>query len=278
MTAMNKRIFLLFLALLLALGSTEGGCGTINTNVTSYATILSDGQIDIKYEIGNTGDDTAHRVMVTTFLALDAQKSDDLGSNPPGGLIRYNCRLSSSDLKPGKYTLVARISFDEQSGTSHRVYHFSPLPYRLDRVKEVSPALSVELSEPYFSVKSFWQAGGKCRLSLKNNLGVAILPVVTLYLPDGFTTKEPERSYQLAPGEKREEVIPLEMDASVKNTRPFYAVAWYEQNGIHSSQWIEGKIRVEERPVYFKGFLVIAGTVLVVFLAVFFYRKRSDRK
>ena len=275
---MNKRILPLFLTLLFAFISTEGHCRTILTNVTSRATITPSGQIEIKNEITNTGDDTAYHVTVTTFLALEVSKSDDLGSNPPGGLLRYDCVLTPAGLTPGKYTLVTRINFTEQSGAPHRVYLFTPLRYRLDRAGESPPALSVELTEPHINAKSFWQPGGKCKLSLKNNLGVSMRPVVTLYLPDGFVTSEPERSYELAAGEKKESAISLEMDSSVKETRPLYVVAWYEHNGIHTSLPIEGKINVEQRPVYFKAFLILTGMALAIILIVVFYRRRGDRK
>ncbi|MCX5856213.1 MAG: hypothetical protein NTZ24_16860 [Deltaproteobacteria bacterium] len=275
---MNKRILFLFLTLLFAFVSTEGYCGTILTNVTARTVITPSGQIEIKYEITNTGDDTAYHVTVTTFIALEVSKSDDLGSNPPGGLLRYDCILTPDGLTPGKYTLVTRINFNEQGGALHRVYLFTPLRYRLDRAGESQPDISVDLTEPHMNVKSFWQSDGKCKLSLKNNLGVSIRPVVTLYLPDGFMTSEPERSYELAAGEKKEVVVPLEMDSSVRETLPVYVVAWYEHNGIHTSLWIERKIIVEQRPVYFKAFLIITGMALAIILIVVFYRRRGDRK
>jgi hypothetical protein len=275
---MNNRILFLFLTLLFAFISTEGYCGTILTNVTARTVITPSGQIEIKYEITNTGDDTAYHVTVTTFLALEVSKSDDLGSNPPGGLIRHDCVLTPDGLTPGKYTLVTRINFTGQSGALHRVYLFTPLHYRLDRTGESQPALSVELTEPHFNAKSFWQPDGKCILSLKNNLGVSIRPVVTFYLPDGFMTSEPERSYELAAGEKKEVVIPLEMDSSVRETQPLYVVAWYEHNGIHTSLLIERKIIVEQRPVYFTAFLILTGMALAIILFVFFYRRRAQRK
>jgi len=279
MTVKTKRMSILLLILLFSFGSTEGGCGTIKTTVRSHTAILSDGTINIEYEIGNNGDDTAYRVTVTTFLALDAQKSDDLGNNPPGGFIHYTCSLHPSSLKPGHYTLVARISFDEQNGSTHKAYHFSSIPYRLEQVGKIQPALSVGLTEPRFNLKSFWQPGSKCILSLKNNLALPIRPVVAFYLPDGFTTKVPERSYPLAPGEKKEAAIPFEMDSSVRSTSPFYVVAWYEENGIHFSQSITGKINFEERPVYFKRFLIFSACVLIS-LAVFFFlcRQKTNRK
>jgi len=278
MAAINKRIFLLFPVLLFAFVSSEGVCGTIRTTVTSHVTVLSTGQTNIQYVIKNTGDDTAHHVSVATFLALEAQKSDSLGSNPPGGVIRYDCVLTPPDLKPGNYTLVTRISFDEHGGTAHRAYHFSPLPWRLDQVKDARPALSVEMSEPSFNTKSFWQPGGKVKLVLKNGSSSAIQPVVTFYLPDGFMIQEPERSYQLAAGERKEEMIPLTMDASVKETRSFQVVAWYELNGAHHSQLIEGKIKVEEKPIYFKVFLILGGAILVGFVIRMLRRKKSGAK
>ncbi len=280
MTTLHKHIPPLFLclALLFMIFAARGHCGVIHINATSYATVLPDGQIEVKYKIANTGNDTAHRVTVTTFLALEANKSNDLGSNPPGGVLRYRVVLPAAGMPPGQYMLAARITFNEQNGTAHRVYHFSPLPYRLDRAGKITPALSVALNEPSFNVKSFRQPGGKCKLSLTNKLEASIRPVVTFYLPDGFMTKEPERSYQLAPGEKKEDVIPLSMASSASATKPFYVVAWYEHNGIHFSQWIEGKIRVEHRPVYFRAFLVLAGMVLAIVSIVVFYRKRINRK
>jgi len=275
MAANKYRVILLFLTLLITIGAAQGFCGTINTKVTSHTTILSDGKINIQYEIGNTGDDTAYHMTVTTFLGLDAQKSDDLGNNPPGGSMRYNCALQPSALKPGKYTLVARISFSEQNGAAHKVYHFSPIPYHMEKSMEVKGGLNVSLTDPYFRAKSLWQSGNTCKLSLENNLDLAIQPVVSLYLPDGFVTKEPERSYQLAPGEKKEVLVPFEMEYPVKVSKPFYALVWYEHNGSHVSHLIEGAIRVEEKPFYFKAFLIMMGVALVIVAVVFFLRRKN---
>ena len=154
------------------------------------------------------------------------------------------------------------------------MYHFSPLSYRTDLVREGEKSVTLQLSEPYFNLKGFFQPGGMCTVSLKNNLETPIRAIVALYLPDGFTTEVPERAYDLAAGEKKEEDIPFTMNHAIAGLHRFHAVVWHEENGLHQSQHIEKEIRVEERPVYFKTFLIVAGAILAIFLALFFVRKK----
>jgi hypothetical protein len=274
MIAKKCKILFLCVLILFAYVATEAFCGTINTKITSRSTILPDGGVHVKYEIGNTGDDTAYHVSVATFLALDAHQSDDLGNNPPGGVIGYDCILRPSSMKPGKYTLVTRISFAEQNSITHSIYQFAAIAYHPEQATDTKDVLSISLSDPTFNLKGFRKSGGTCRLSLKNNLGVAIRPVVALYLPDGFTTKEPEHAYELAPGENKEIVIPIEMATPIKGVRPYYAVVWYEQKGIHFSQLVEGSVTVEEKPFYFKVFLIFVGIALIISMAGFYLRRR----
>lgn len=276
----NRALSLVFLCLLLVVAvvflPSAGLCGTIQTNITSRVSVFSSGNVEADYTIGNTGTETAFHVTVTAFLGLEAHKSDALGNNSPGGTLRYTATLAIPDLKPGKYTLVTRVTFDDQAGTQHRVYQFTPVSFLPDKVKDSEPAISLELNQPSFTTRSLHQPEGKFNLVLKNRTNGPLQTSVSFYLGDGFTTAEPDRFYQLTAQEKKEDTIPLTMARWVNEDRPYHVVMWYELGGVHYSMLREGTIKVEEKPLFIVLLPLIGGFLLIAVLIILF-KKKGDR-
>jgi len=252
--------------------------GIIRTKIVCRHTVDRTGKVGIEVEVKNAGDATAYNVVVSIFLADWAQVYDNLGDNKPGGQIRVRSRFYNPDLNPGRYTLAIRVSFEEQSGRAHRAYHFSRISYRLDRKGAYKPALSFRLEPPVFNTKAFFGHKGKLKLFLENSHARRISPSIFLCLPDGFRAYEPNRYYQLGPGEERTDMIPITMDRSVRKGGVYHAVLWYEVNGLHYSELIKGRIGVEERPVYFTWYLVLSTVCLVLLSVVVYYLNRREKR
>ena len=252
--------------------------GTIQTNIVCRTTVEMSGKIKMDIEISNTGDVPAYNVEATIFIADWVQKYDDLGKNPPGGKIYLSSHYFNSDLKPGKYIATIRITFEESSGKFHRAYHFSGISYQMDKLKFYTPPLFLHLNSPLVNKKALWNQSN-IRLSMKNNYKGSIKPRFYLYLPDDFSTSEPNRHYELFQGKEKTETIRLTVNQPKKQEYTYHLITWYELDGIHYSHNIKEKIRVEEKPVYFKWYLIIGITVfLISFGVVYCYSRKNGKR
>jgi len=275
-TVLPEKSSFVLIAILLSLSlplSAYGG--TIKTAITSRQSIQSSGAMELDVEIWNRGNATAHNVVATLILSYLVKGYDGLGDNPPGGKIRLKDKISDPELRPGKYVAVLKVDFEEQNGKRHRAYHFLNIPYRLNRVSPLNPPLSFKLGQPCFNSKAFWKKTSQIDLSIKNDGKEAVRPNVWLFLPDGFTAPAPNRSCELVPGEEKMEKIALRLEPDGKNQSPYNLVVWYDWDDSHYSWHLKGKIRVEERSVYFKWYLVFGAAILIILFAVIFIRRRN---
>ena len=99
---------------------------------------------------------------------------------------------------------------------------------------------------------------------MKNNGKEEIRPNVWLFLPEGFTSPEPNRSCRLTPGETKVEEIPLHLEPDGKNQSPYHLIVWYERDNAHYSWDLKGLIKVEERPAYFNWYLILGAILLII--------------
>ncbi|MFH1351670.1 MAG: hypothetical protein ABII26_12165 [Pseudomonadota bacterium] len=279
---LKMRSFFLFIILMILFGLNlphEGYGGTIGTGILCRPTVEGPGKIGLGVEILNTGNETAYNMTATIFLAEWFYRYDDLGDNPPHGRIPLNIQYHNPKMKPGSYVGVIRVSFEEQGGRPHTVYYFFEVSHLLDQADDYKPHMTLRLTTPLFNTKALWVSGGKSRLFMRNDHTGILRPTVIFYLPDGFTTREPERLYELSPGQERGDTIPLIRDPSVRQDQIYHVVAWYEHKGVHYSHHIEGQIKVVERPFLFKAYVIMCiGILVIVFLILFFYdRKKKGR-
>ena len=267
-------ILIVFFGLSLPL---EGYGGIIKTRVVSHYKVEKSGKIDMAVNVLNTGNATAYNVVVTIFLADWVHISDDLGRNPPGGSIQLSAQSPKLAWKPGRYTGVIRIRFKEQSGRYHKAYHFFEIPYNMDQVADYDSHLDLQIKSPLFNTKGFWQPKGKISFSMKNGFPKAVRPTVAIYLPDGFSSYESNWISQLSTGEEIMKTIPLSMDQSVTRNSTYNVVVWYEYNGIHYSKRIQDHIQVENRPIYFRWYIIFVAMSSVILLGIILYRHRMPR-
>ena len=264
-----KTFYVIVLSISLSLVfSVEGFGGTIRSAITTGYTIDQKGRIDIDAEVLNTGDEIAHNVVATIFIADWVGKVDDLGNNPPGGKIRFRSRIPDAALKPGNYIGVTRIFFEERNGLSHRAYHFFEISHAPDRAIKTDQRLSLQTKAPLFNKKAFWQSSGKLRITFRNGFQDPITPVVSLYLPDHFRSTKPHGKYRITPAEERSEFIPILSDSPPLGNRPYHLVVWYEHEGVHYSHHLKGSIRVEEKAVYFRWYVLLGLISVIVFLGI----------
>jgi hypothetical protein len=249
----------------------------IRTTVTATASILSTGETTVSYDILNAGNEEVLHVRVATFLGLVADRSDPLGDNAPGKTVRCTRTLDTRALAPGRYILVTRVNFEDRAGASHAVHHFTPLVFGAAPGAATASPLTVAASDAEFNAKSPLNTKDVITLTLKNTGGAPLEPVVSLFLPDGVTTAEPEKAYPVAAGETKTVKLPLNFAPTVAQDLPYRAVVWYEAQGRHDARLLEGTIRVTQKPVLFKAFLIGAGAVLVIVVAaVLVIRRRKD--
>ncbi len=271
------KTFLASIAILLSLSAfLPANGGTIRTAITATQTVKDSGAIELEFIIRNRGNATAHNVVATLILADLVKSYRDLGDNPPGGEITLKDRLDDPGLNPGKYVAILRVNFEEQNGKPHRAYHFFNIPYRMDRMHSSRLLLSMKTTAPRFNKKAFWEKKGVIRLSMKNNGNEEIRPNVWLFLPEGFTSPEPNRSCRLTPGETKVEEIPLRLEPDGKNLSTYHLIAWCDHDHAHYSWDLKGIIKVEERPVYFNWYLILGVTLLVILFAALAIRNRRS--
>ena len=270
----TMKTFLTLIAILLSLSaSLSANGGTIRTAITTTQTVKDSGTIELEFKIRNSGNATAHNVLVTLILADLVKSYRDLGDNLPGGEMTLKERLVNPGLNPGKYVAVLRVDFEEQNAIPHRAYHFFNIPYRLNKISSLNSPLSFKLDTPWFNRKAFWDKESKIKLTMKNNGKKALKPNIWLFLPDGFTSPEPNRSCRLTPGETKFEEIPLHLEPDGKNLSPYHLIVWYDKDNAHYSRHLKGIIKVEKQPVYFNWYLILGAILLIIFFTTLSIRR-----
>ena len=237
------------------------------------------GKVNVSYDIRNEGSDPAYHVTVTTFLGMDARKSEPYNEIKSGMTwSSYQCDFDMSGMIPGQYVLVSRISFNDQSGQQQAIYQFNPLPNRLAaQASGMKPALALDITQPVLNAKSPINAGGKFGVNLTNNNKGQIRTALTFYLPAGITVEEPERFYNIGPGGTKSDDIDIKLAASLAANKYAYdVVAWYEYDGLHHAQHVKGVVSVEEKPVLLIGFVVLSVLVLSCVGGFVWWRRRKS--
>ncbi len=274
---MGRKLFagvVVWVAMVLLILPAEGQGGTIHHEFTSKVSVFAKGPVQVDTEVRNSGDAVGFHPLLTYFLADLAEQSDDLGDSRPGGILRYRCVFQGEDLRPGNYILVTRLTFAGQEGEKHRAYHFSPFTYGTGGKAMAPPPVTLGLESPSFNLKALLQETRKVGVILKNSLQKPVKVFVTYYLPDGFATPEPEKFYDLGPGEEKKEEIPLTFDPKAFQSPAYQAVVWYEIDGVRYAERADGQIAVEEKPVMVQLFAGLVIAIILAVAAVLLYRKR----
>lgn len=263
------------ITLLLILIPLAGYGGTIRTAITTTWTVTDPGAVLLDIRIRNNGDVTAHKIAVTLFLAHVVRKYDGLGDNPPGGRIHLKEEVSDPGLKPGRYRAVVRVDFEEQAGRSHHAYHFLEIPYQTHDMPAPGLPLELHATDPCFNRKAFWHKDDDIALSVKNNSPEKILLNARPFLPEGFSSQVPERTFPVGPGETKIVAIPVRLDPGGKAASPFHLLVWSNHGGAHYAWDLRGTITVGEEPVFFRAYLVSGTFVLMVLFGLLLFRPRG---
>ena len=274
---MSQKTALIWSALVLILLPLPGYGGTIRTAITTTWTITDPGAIGLDIRIRNNGDVTAHKVAVTLLLAHVVREYDGLGDNPAGGQIHVQKELADPGLKPGRYRAVVRVDFEEQAGRSHHAYHFFEIPYRTDDMPAPDLPLELHVTDPYFNRKAFWHKDDDIALSVKNNSPEKILLKARPFLPEGFSSQAPERTFPVGPGETKIVAIPVRLDPGGKAPSPFHLLVWSNHGGAHYAWDLKGTIEVGEAPVFFKIYVVSGVSVLILVFGLLLFRSSPPR-
>lgn len=253
----------LILIILLLLAPCGISAGVINTKIDLSCAVDKKNDIAVQAKIANKGNSTAYRVTLSLFMEDWAQKFDNLGDNQPNGIIKFNENIRLPELKPGLHILVARVSFEEQNGTSHRIYEYFPFSYKMQNTDK-APELSLELRTPLFNSRAFFETKKKMEISMNNSSGSPLSLVTSFFLSDGYTAGDASIQNTIPPNNKITESVVIEKDKSINHGGKVFAVAWYEKDGIIYSVKSEGMAQVEEKPVLFRWYLLFCIIILVV--------------
>ncbi|CAN2043917.1 putative CARDB domain-containing protein [Candidatus Magnetomoraceae bacterium gMMP-1] len=270
---MKKKLFLAIFLVLCFFISADAG--TIKTNISCRYKIENSDTINMMVKVSNTGDDTAYDLKATIILDEHKLQHNELGDNAPGKKINFKSRISITDLKPGKYFAVIIINFKEQNGVLHRAYHFFQIPYNIDKTKNYKSKFTANISKLVFNKKAFWHKKDNIQLVIKNNYNKVIKPKAYFYPSEGFTCQE-YTTYNLIPGQEKKDIISVIKDQSVNNNGMFYVVVHYEHEEKHYSHLIKSTVKIADKPIYFKLYLII-GAMLLLIVIVIIIRKHSER-
>ena len=240
----------------------------IKTTITCRQAVTSAGTIELEIDIRNEGTVSAYNVGATVFLADRVKTHSNLGENLPGEKISLRSRFVKPGLNPGKYVAVIRVSFEEQSGVSHRAYNVIHIPYYLNKATASAAPFSMHIDPPRFNQKVFWKREKPLRLSMQNSGSKTIHATVGLYLPDGFSSPKPLVSYTLNPGEKKNATLSITRSPKVKSQRRLHLVAWYDLNRTHYSHHMQKQIHLTAKPVYLRIYIFLCLLVLGILLVV----------
>jgi hypothetical protein len=258
----------LFTILLLLLAPSVALPGVINTKIDLSCAVDKKNDIAVHAEIANKGNSTAYKVTLSLFMEDWAQKFDSLGDNPPDGMLKFNEKISLPELKPGLHILVARVSFEEQNGTSHRIHEYFPFSYKMQNTDK-EPELSLELKTPLFNSRAFFETKKKMEISMNNSGNSPFSPVISFFLADGYTAGDASIQTRVPPDNKIMESVFIEKEKSANHGGKVLAVAWYEKDGIIYSVKSEGMAQVEEKPVLFKWYVFFS---IIILIAVTIFR------
>jgi len=264
------------LIILLLIAPSIAFAGVINTKIDLSCAVDKKNDIAVHAEIANKGNSTAYRLTLSLFVEDWAQKFDSLGDNLPGGTIKFNEKLIIPELKPGRHMLVARISFEEQNGTSHRIYEYFPFPYKTGGIGKEQQELSLKLKPPVFNTRAFGEKKKKMIIHLNNPHDYSVTPRISFFLPDGYTAEESTTATEVPPYKNIAEAVAVEKNKSINQGGKILAVAWYEKDGIIYSIISEGMAGVEEKPVLFKWYVFFSIIILIAVTILITVRRKTE--
>ena len=178
-------------------------------------------------------------------------------------------KLIEPGLKPGDYVAVIQVDLEEENGIPHTVYHMAPIVYLMNKAMPPDPSLTLELTSPEFNKKAFWDRKGDIELHIRNEKKEKMILKTRLFLPDGLRSPRPEATMSLEPESEQIQRFALQLTGSNETIFPYHIVAWYENEHLHHSRLLTGKIITVERPVYFKWFVLGSGALLLGILFLF---------
>ena len=254
--------------------------GTIRTAITTHTNIKDQKELTVTVDVQNKGDATAYEV-TGTLLSFPGthHKHKLLHENPPGGKVSFREQMDVSTWLPGRYYGVVRIDFEEQNGTPHFARHVFDVtlgPASLDNTS--GQPLTLKVTAPEFNRKAFRKKSANLRLTIRNHTSEPIPVTARIVLPEGFESPQPIARGLSASDKETVLALPVDRLPASKNGRKLQLLVDYEWKGRHYSKHVERPIRVVQKPVYFKWYLVLGLTIMGIALLgwiVYGRRRRS---
>ena len=274
--AAKKRYGIVLVSILvLAMAFSETACaGIIRTTISSQCTITASGDLELRFEIQNEGNVTAHKMAATLNLADVIRRFPDLGENLPGDKMTLKDRIDCSGWSPGVYVCSITVSFEEQNGKPHLVDHFFTVPSGIKAAEAERAPLKMLAGSLVFNPKAFWNKEKPLQVTLKNTGDTAITPELSLYLPEGYASPEAAKNDPLSPGSESVVALPVIRNSNAKPGKVLHLIATYNFRGLHYEALLREVIHMERKPVLFRVYLVVSGVVILVVGGVVIVRRR----
>jgi hypothetical protein len=183
--------------------------GTIQTTVTTHADIRDKGWLDFRLNVGNRGDVTAHNVSASLAMSEIFLKYPNRGKNPAGGQLQWRDRIDIQNWKPGWYSGIIRVDFEEQNGTPHFTYHVFDITYDTSNILPLKIPVEISMALPRFNRKAFLNKTDDLTVTVNNTTGTPAQLNVRIFLPDGFDAAVSETKCRLSPDERRVLTFPI---------------------------------------------------------------------
>jgi len=254
--------------------SSPAWSGIIRTTISSHYTITGSGALELRFEIQNEGNATAHKMAATLTLSNVRRSFPDLGENPPDGTMTLKDRIECPGWKPGVYAGVITVSFEEQNGTSHSADHFFTVQYRIKSEDLRSGPLKLRADNLVFNANAFWRKEEPLRVTLKNTGDKFIKPELQLYLPEGFGSPDAASTHALPPEGESVVTLPVVRNKNAEPNKILHLFASYDFNGWHYIFHLQEVIRMEKKPFFFRLYVMGSGVVILIFGGVLIVRRK----
>jgi len=195
------------------------------------------GYIDVKVMVTNSGPESAYKVGVKLRVFEETWTAGAIDTLSVKRSATFNFKPFLSKSQKGRYPITAVVTFHDENR-----YPFSTLACATFKVNEDRSA-TISATGADISINR----GGNLIVKVKNTKGKSKKIRASLILPRGITSDNHRQTFQLANVTKNL-VFSLRNKKTQPGTQhPYYVFLEYDQEGLHYSALIGGKIKMGDK-------------------------------
>jgi hypothetical protein len=260
----------LFTVSALVILSAQAAFCAIETRTVVTWTLDEEENIVVSVDIHNDGEEGAYNLETSMFLGKREYIRGALGDNPPGGRIHLDFVVEKTTIRPGAYTGIVRVQFQDWDGVAHHIHH--PVSMVYNPIANGSDLLPVgaKLVDPVFNPKAFWATESQLPVTLENRGDKRLRVRLTAWAPEGFTIRPEAQTLALAPGGEKTLRLFTALSGADR-TAGYYLTVEAATEHRHHSMLLDGFLAIKPKPVYFRIYLLLAaaGALLLVVWTIF---------